>query len=157
MSEAERLEKIEQARQMYCKSFDAQTIAAIMGFSVRTIDTWIRKYNFDKSKRSQIIALSEIRNSVLESYADVLEGKIPKITPNQASQYASAFEKFSSKKQVLSYMHEAYEMLSDEYMKDIQVAKTPKDRGLILAEFRAARNRMTNVLNKLTKEVLGDE
>lgn len=157
MSEAERLQRIEQARQMYCKGFDAQTIADIMGFSARTIDNWIRQYDFEKSKRSQIIALSEIRNSVLESYADVLEGKTPKISADQAVKYANAFEKFSSKKQVLSYMHEAYEMLTDEYMREIQKEQTPKKREQLLAELRKVRAKMTKVLNKLTKEVLGDD
>lgn len=157
MSEAERLQKIEQARQMYCKGFDAQTIADIMTLAVRTVESWIRTYDFEKSKRSQIIALSEIRNSVLESYADVLDGKTPKISADQAVKYANAFEKFSSKKQVLSYMHEAYEMLTDEYMREIQKEQTPKKREQLLAELRSTRAKMTKVLTKLTKEVLGDE
>lgn len=157
MSEAERQQKIEQARQMYCKGFDAQTIADIMSLSARTIDSWIRQYDFEKSKRSQIIALSEIRNSVLESYADVLDGKTPKISADQAVKYANAFEKFSSKKQVLSYMHEAYEMLTDEYMREIQKEQTTKKREQLLAELRNARNKMNKVLTKLTKEVLGDD
>lgn len=157
MSEAERLQKIEQARQMYCKGFDAQTIADIMALAARTVESWIRTYDFEKSKRSQIIALSEIRNSVLESYADVLDGKTPKISADQAVKYANAFEKFSSKKQVLSYMHEAYEMLTDEFMTEIQKAKTPKEREALLAALRGARAKMTKVLTKLTKEVLGDD
>ncbi|MDD3079102.1 MAG: hypothetical protein PHH37_08360 [Paludibacter sp.] len=158
ISQAERLQKIEQARQMYCKGFDAQTIADIMGdIKKRTVEDWIREYDFEKSKRSQIIALSEIRNSILESYADLLDGKTPKITPDQAAKYATAFEKFSSKKQVLSYMHEAYEMLSEEYMNEIQKAATQKEKTNLLNELRSARARMEIVLTRLTKEVLGDD
>lgn len=157
MSEAERQIKIEQARQMYCKGFDAQTISDIMVLAVRTVNEWIRVYDFEKSKRSQIIALSEIRNSVLESYADVLDGKTPKISADQAVKYANAFEKFSSKKQVLSYMHEAYEMLTDEYMREIQKEQDLKERESLLKELRKVRVKMTKVLSKLTKEVLGDD
>lgn len=158
ISQAERLQKIEQARQMYCKGFDAQTIADIMGdVKKRTVEDWIREYDFERSKRSQIIALSEIRNSILESYADLLDGKKPKVTPDQAAKYATAFEKFSSKKQVLSYMYEAYEMLSEEYMNEIQTTETSKEKSIILSELREVRTRMERVLTRLTKEVLGND
>lgn len=157
MTTAEREQKIEQARQMYCKGFDAATIAEIMSFSVRTIEDWIRKYDFEKSKRSQIIALSEIRNSILESYAAVLNGEKPKVTPDQAAKYATAFEKFSSKKQVLSYMYEAFEMLTDEFMADIQKMESKKSKDKVLEELRNVRAKMDTVLTRLTNEVLGNE
>lgn len=157
-TKAERELKIEQARRMYCKGFDSQTIADIMGdVTKRTLDGWIRDYDFDKSKKSQIIALSEIRNSILESYADLLDGKKPKITPDQAAKYATAFEKFSSKKQVLSYMHEAFEMLSEEFMKDIQKTEGRKEKDNLLNDLRGVRSKMENVLTRLTNEVLGNE
>lgn len=157
-TKAEREQKIEQARQMFCKGFDAQTISQIMGdVKERTINEWIREFGFEKSKRSQIIALSEIRNSILESYSDLLDGKKPKITPDQAAKYANAFEKFSSKKQVLSYMHEAFEMLSEEFMNDIQKAESPKQKNNLLDDLRGVRSKMENVLTRLTNEVLGNE
>ncbi len=154
---AEREQKIEQARRMYCKGFDAQTIADIMDITLRTIEKWIRENDFERSKRSQIIALSEIRNSILESYADLLDGKKPKVKPDEAAKYATAFEKFSSKKQVLSYMHEAYEMLSEEYMNDLQKSKNNKEKETLLGELRVARTKMEKVLTRLTNEVLGNE
>lgn len=157
-TKAQREQKVEQAKQMYCKGFDCQTIADIMGdIEPVTIEKWAREFDFEKSKRSQVIALSEIRNSILESFAEVLDGKVPKITPDQAAKYATAFEKFSAKKQVLTYMHEAYEMLCEEYMKTIQTAKTHKEKETLLSELRVTRSMMDKVLTRLTNEVLGNE
>jgi hypothetical protein len=101
--------------------------------------------------------LSEIRNSILESFADVLDGKAPKITPDQASKYAIAFERFSARKQVLTYMHEAYEMLCEEYMNAIQAACGRGEKETLLSELRVTRSMMDKVLTRLTNEVLGNE
>ncbi|MFT4223301.1 hypothetical protein [Dysgonomonas sp.] len=150
--------KISHAKQLYCKGFDSQTIADIIeDVQPSTVDEWIRVYEFDKSKQSQIIALSEIRGSILESYAALLDGQTPKITPDQAAKYATAFEKFSSKKQVLTYMHEAYEMLCEEYMKDIQKAEKKKDKETLLCNLRVTRSVMEKVLTRLTNEVIGHD
>lgn len=157
-TKAQREEKIEQARRMYCKGFDCPTIADIMGdIETATIEKWSREFDFEKSKKSQLIALSEIRNSILESFAEVLDGKKPKITPDQAAKYAVAFEKFSAKKQVLTYMYEAFEMLCEEYMKAIQTGKTRKEKEKELAELRGMRSKMDKVITNLNKEVLGNE
>lgn len=157
-SKADRDAKIDQASRMYCKGFNAQTIADIMSdVSERTVEKWIRDYEFEKKKRSQIIALSEIRNSILESYADLLDGKKVKISADQAVKYANAFEKFSSKKQVLSYMYEAFELLSEEYMTDLQKEKKAAAKNEMLSALQTLRAKMDKVLTRLTKEVLGDE
>ena len=157
-TKAEREKKVEHARQLWCKGFDAETIADIMG-DVRpaTVARWANEFDFDKSKRSQIIALSEIRNSILQSYADLLDGKTPKVKPDEAAKYATAFEKFSAKKQVLTYMHEAYQMLDEEYCKNIQEAKSRKEKEALLNELRVCRSLMQNVLTRLTNEVIGNE
>lgn len=157
-SKAEREKRIEQAKQLFCKGFDIDTIAEIMSdVAASTVAKWAEKYDFDKLKRSRTIALSAIRDSILESYADVLDGKTPRITPDQAAKYATAFEKFSQHKQVLTYMHEAFELLHEEFMRDMQNAKTKKDRESILLFMRESRNRQDRVLTTLTNKVLGDE
>ncbi len=157
-SKAEREKRIEQAKQLFCKGFDIDTIAEIMSdVAASTVAKWAEQYDFDKLKRSRTIALSAIRDSILESYADVLEGKTPRITPDQAAKYATAFEKFSQQKQVLMYMYEAFDMLCEEFMKDIQAAKTKKEREAIHLFMRESRNRQDKVLTRLTNNVLGNE
>lgn len=157
-SKAEREKRVEHAKQLYCKGFDADTIAEILSdVTATTVAKWINDYDFEKSKRSQVIALSAIRDSILESYADLLEGKTPKVKPDEAAKYATAFEKFSAKKQVLTYMYEAYELLCEEFMKDIQKAKNKKEKESIHNHLRESRSRQERVLTQLTNEVLGNE
>ena len=157
-SKAEREKRIDHAKQLYCKGFDADTIAEILSdVTAVTVTKWINENDFEKSKRSQVIALSAIRDSILESYADLLDGKKPKVKPDEAAKYATAFEKFSAKKQVLTYMYEAYELLCEEFMKDIQKAKTKKEKESIHYYLCESRNRQERVLTQLTNEVLGNE
>lgn len=157
MSKDKQQELVETARQLWCKGFDADTIAQLVGVAVSTIDRWAREYDFEKSRRSQVIALTAIRNSILESYADMLEGKTPKITPEAAAKYAAAFEKFSSSKQVLTYMYEAFEKLTDQYRDNIQKAKAKQDKTAALADLQKLRQNMDIVITKLNSEVLGNE
>lgn len=156
-TEAEKKQKIDQAKQLYCKGFDYECIAEFLTVSITTVRKWATENDFEKSKRSQIIALSAIRDSILESYADLLDGKKPKVSPDQAAKYAVAFERFSAKKQVLSYMHEAFSLFSEAFIHTVQRAKTAKEKQQQHEHYRVARNVMDSVLTKLTEEVLGDE
>jgi hypothetical protein len=148
---------IEHARQLYVKGFDADTIASILRISVNTVNRWAREHNFERSKRSQLIALSEIRRSILESYADMLEGRTPKIKPDDAAKYATAFERFSARKQVLIYMYEAFELLTEQYQRNIQTAATKQEKEQALIDLQKLRANMDIVINNLTNEVLGND
>lgn len=157
MTKDKQHELIETARQLWCKNFDPDTISNIIGVAVSTVERWARENDYERSRRSQIIALTEIRNSILESYADMLDGKTPKISPEAAAKYAAAFEKFSSSKQVLTYMYEAYEKLTDQYRHCIQSAKTKQDKAAALADLQTLRRNMDIVITKQNNEVLGNE
>ena len=54
-------------------------------------------------------------------------------------------------------MHEAFELLHEEFMRDMQNAKTKKERESILIFMRESRNRQDRVLTNLTNKVLGNE
>jgi len=148
---------VDHARQLYVKGFDASTIADILKVSANTINRWAREHNFERSKRSQLIALSEIRKSILESYADMLEGRTPKIKPDDAAKYAVAFERFSARKQVLTYMYEAFELLTEQYQRNIQLAQSRQEKEQALADLQKLRQNMDVVINNLTNEVFGNE
>jgi uncharacterized protein YjcR len=156
-TETEKKQKIDYAKQLYCKGFDFDTIAELISVAATTIRKWAIRHDFEKAKKSQLIALSEIRATILESYADMLDGKKPKITPDAAAKYATAFEKFSAKKQVLTYIYEAYEMLTEAYQKEIQKAKRKADKENLLLKMQTTRKLMDTVITNLSKEVLGNE
>lgn len=148
---------VDHARQLYVKGFDVETIASILKLSAATVTRWARENGFERSRRSQVIALSEIRRSILESYADVLEGRQPRIKPDDAAKYAVAFERFSAKKQVLTYMYEAFELLTEEYQRHVQQATGREEKQQALIELQKLRLSMDNVVGNLTREVLGDD
>ena len=67
-TKAEREKRIELAKKLYCKGFDAETIAeAMTDVTASTVTKWIEQYGFETMKRMQTIALSAIRSSILES------------------------------------------------------------------------------------------
>lgn len=146
---------IEQAKSLYLKDFSPETISEILKISVATVKKWISQYDFERAKKSQLIALSQIRRSILESYADMLEGREPRIKPDQAAKYAAAFEKFSTRKQVLIYMYEAFEMLTDQYQKNVENAKTPAEKEEALQDLQKLRKNMDILVKNLQDEILG--
>ena len=153
----EQLQLIEHAKRLYIKGFDIPTIADILKVSRLTVERWARDNEFEKSKRSQVIALSEIRDSILESYADMLDGKKPKIKPDEAAKYAKAFENFSGKKKTLMYIYDAFEMLTEAYQRDLQNCKTKADKEAAFAALKILRTKMDSVILKLNNEVLGHD
>lgn len=156
-SKAQLEEMISKAKSLYCKDFDVDTIAELLKVSKPTVEKWARDNDFEKAKKSQLIALSELRHSILESYADMLDGKKPKITPDAAVKYAKAFELFSSKKQVLLYMFEGFELLTDEYQREIQNTRGKAKKTELLDMLKHLRETMNRVITNLNNEVLGDD
>lgn len=156
-TETERKQKVDYAKQLYCKGFELAIISKMLEVSVSTVRKWSIKEDFERAKKSQFIALSELRNSILESYAEMLEGKQPKVKPDAVAKYASAFEKFSDKKKVLSYTYESFELLTEEYVRNIEKQKKTADKETLLKEMQQARKFMDNVITRLTNEVLNNE
>ncbi|MCX8149224.1 MAG: terminase gpP N-terminus-related DNA-binding protein [Thermaurantimonas sp.] len=154
-SSIKREKLIEQAKSLYLKDFSIETISQILNVSASTIKKWVNQYDFEKSKKNQLIALSQIRRSILESYADMLEGREPRIKPDQAAKYAAAFEKFSARKQVLIYMYEAFEMLTDQYQKNVEQAATKQEKEEAMRDLQNLRKNMDIVIKNLQDEILG--
>jgi hypothetical protein len=150
-------ELISKAKRLFCKDFELETIADLLKVSITTIEKWAREHEFEKAKKSQLLALSEIRASILESYAAVLNGEKPKISADTAVKYAKAFEQLSSKKQVLMYMYEGFELLTDEYQRQVQQTRGKDAKVQKLNELKSLRENMNNVLQTLNNEILGND
>lgn len=141
------------AKSLYIKGFDYETIAGMLVVAVSTIKNWGREDDFEGSRKASFIALSEMRNTVLESFAELKEGKVPKITADVAAKYAAAFEKLSSKKKTLTYIFEAYEMLTEEFLTDVQNAVKKEDKEFCLKVLQLVRAKSDVVITKLSNEV----
>lgn len=149
-------QKKQHARDLYIKGFDLETISEIIEVALSTVRRWAKDHDFEKAKQSSFIALSEIRNTILQSFIDLKDGKKPTIKPDEAAKYASAFEKLSDRKKVLSYMYESFELLTDELTKDVQVSKAKKDKEFALVTLKKVREKTDAILTKLTAEALND-
>ena len=156
-NEIERQQKIDYAKQLYCKGFDLGVIKDLLKVSIATVRKWATDNDFEKARKSRLIALSEVRATILEGWADMLDGKKPKITADAAAKLATAFEKLSVNKKSLTYIHEAYEQLTDEYMRNIQQTKKTQEKQALLTQLQTARRFMDNVIVKLNKETLDND
>ena len=149
-------QKKQHAKKLYVKGFDIDTIADIIQVATNTLRKWAKEEDFEQARNSSFIALSELRNTILQSFIDLKDGKKPNITPDQAAKYASAFEKLSDRKKILSYMYESFELLTDELTKDIQNAKAPKAKEYALTILKSVRDKTDTILTRLTGETLNE-
>ena len=154
---AQQRQKILHAKDLFIKGFDYETIADVIDVAENTLRKWGRDNDFESAKQACAITLSEIRNTLLQSFADIKDGKEPKISPDTAAKYASAFEKFSDRRKILTYMYEAFESLTQEYVSDIQKTPNQKEKEQSLSDLRILRDKMDRVITRLTNEVLGNE
>lgn len=156
-TKAQQRQKILHAKDLYIKGFDYPTISDILNVSETTLAKWGRENDFESAKQSSFIALSEIRNTILQSFADLKDGKKPKISPDQAAKYAAAFEKLSDKRKTLTYMYEAFEQLTTEFIKDLQLSAGKTQRDATMQILRDVRDKMDKVISNLTTQVLNDK
>ena len=148
--------KKQHARDLYVKGFILETIAEITGMALTTVNKWEKDGDWETARQSNYIALSELRQTILESFISLKKGEKPTIKPDEAAKYASAFEKLSDKRKVLSFMHESYEMLTDELTKAVENAKGKAQKETSLMVLKKVRTITDNILTRLTAEALND-
>lgn len=148
--------KKQHARDLYVKGFILETIAEITGMALTTVNKWAKEGDWETARQSNYIALSELRQTILESFISLKKGEKPTIKPDEAAKYASAFEKLSDKRKVLSFMHESFEMLTDELTKAVENAKGKAQKETSLMVLKKVRTITDNILTRLTAEALND-
>jgi hypothetical protein len=148
--------KRQYGKSLYIKGFDLPTISDITEVALSTLKKWRDADRWETARNSSFIALSELRNTILQSFIELKDGKKPKIKPDEAAKYAAAFERLSDKKKVLCYMYEAFEMLTCELTKDIQDTKGKKEKELALEILKRVRTHTDSIITKLTNETLND-
>lgn len=157
MSNTERDDKIRQGFDMFSAGISEQIIAETLDVNINTVYRWKKEGNWEDRRKVNQLSMGEIRRTIIESWDDVVNGRIPKINPDMASKYAAAFEKFSDKSKTLSYMFEIFEMLTNELLLDVQHAKNEKQKDDLLTFAKRVRSKLEQITSKLYKEVLDDE
>jgi hypothetical protein len=148
--------KKQHARDLYVKGFILETIAEITGMALTTVNKWAKEGDWETARQSNYIALGELRQTILESFISLKKGEKPNIKPDEAAKYASAFEKLSDKRKVLSFMHESFEMLTDELTKEVQNARGKAAKESALNVLKVTRAKTDAILTRLTSEALNE-
>lgn len=154
LSDNERNSKISYAKSLYVKGFDTATIADMLGFAKSTIESWAKQADFEQAKRASNISISEIRNEILKTYEAMRNGKKPTINPDQISKLVASFEKLSPNQKSVTWIIEAFELLTESYLKEMHHTKNQKKRQQILNQLKVARIHADKVMSKLTKDLL---
>lgn len=154
ISKQQRQTKINYAKNLYIKGFDTSTIADILGFSKRTIDNWAKEFDFEQAKRAASISISEIRNEILNTYQAMKKGQSPAMSPDQISKLVASFDKLSISQKSLTWVIEAYELLTDSFLKDIQNSNSDKQKNLKFNILKQVRLQCDKVISNLQKQLL---
>jgi uncharacterized protein YjcR len=157
MSNTERDDKKRQGFDMYAAGISEQIISETLEVNINTVYRWKKEGDWENRRKVNQLTMGEIRKSIIDSWDDLKNGKKPAITPDMASKYAAAFERFSDKRKTLSYMFEIFEMFTTELLLDVQNAKTDKQRDDLLSFAKRVRAKLEQVTSKMYKEVLDDE
>lgn len=154
LSNQQREVKISYAKDMYVRGMSIEVIADIMGLALRTIKEWAKEHNFEQARQAYSISLTEMRNLILSGFNDLKNGITPKIKPDDAAKYASAFDKLSDKSKLIPYMYELFQELTLEYSNEIERSKSAQERQILLAELKHLRTFMDRVAQRITVEAL---
>lgn len=146
----------QQARDLYIKGFDCNTIADILGMAASTISKWADALGFENDRRSRSITLSEMRETILDSFQKLKAGQKPTISPDAAAKYAKAFEQLSDRKRCLPHMFEAYDILTDHLTFRVQSATSKADRERALEVLKIVREVSQQILQDITNESINN-
>lgn len=149
-------QKKRQGKRMFINGFSKDEIAEILEVHVQTIDRWYKSENWQKEKDVHSLSIAELKRETLQCFADMKEGKQPKISPDQLSKLASTFDKLSDKKKALAYMYENYELLSDALLKDALSERSKKKKEAKLETAKFVREVMEDLTSATYKEALND-
>lgn len=151
LSNKKRDEKKAHGKSLYIKGMSLQSISDIIEISLTSLKNWRKEGDWDDAKKANNISIRELKNEILETFRALKEGEKPRMTADQVSKIASAFDKISDNKKQLAYMIEAFEMLSEELANEVQVGNKD-ERDFKLASFKHVHT----VMDKLTSELIKD-
>lgn len=149
-------QKKRQGKRMFINGFSVDEIAEILEVHIETIKRWLKDQNWQKEKDVHSLSIAELKRETLQCFADMKEGKTPKLSPDQLSKLASTFDKLSDKKKALAYMYENFELLSDAVLKDALSESSKKKKDAKLETAKYVREIMEDLTSKTYKEALND-
>jgi len=151
----DRDKKMLEGKSLFIKNFSFQSISDIINISVDTLKKWAKDENWNAAKKMHSISINELKQEILETFHALKTGKKPKLTSDEISKLAAAFEKLSDKKKHLTYMYHCFEELTEALAEEVTMAKG-KDREYKLQRYKEVRLLMEKLTEKKYKEALND-
>lgn len=156
LTKKESEKKKRQGKRMFINGFSKDEIAEIIEVHIETINRWHKQDEWQKEKDVHSLSIAELKRETLQCFADMKEGKQPKLSPDQLSKLAATFDKLSDKKKALAYMYENYEILFDAILKNALSERKAKDKQEKLDIAKYVRDIMDDITSKTYKEALND-
>lgn len=136
MTTQEQEKKLQQAKELYISGFAIPFVADTVSVKSETLRKWIDTHQWDNLRRAKLITPSEIQNAILQTFAELKEGKDPKISADKISKLASAYEKLSDRQVAIGYMIDSFSELQKFILSKAQSAliKSKKEKYIHLAQ-----------------------
>lgn len=148
--------KQRQGEKMYINGFSKNEIAEVLEVHPETINRWCIDNEWEEAKKVHNISISELKQQILQNFIDLKNGVTPKISPDQLSKIASAFERISDKKKNLAYMYDNFEILSNAIIEKGMSSRTKKDKTKYLDIAKEVREVMDYIVAKTYKEAINE-
>jgi len=147
--------KKQEGRNLFVKKFDFIQISKLIKVSTRTLSKWSKEEGWEELKKMQDLSISSLKNQILETFHDMKSGRTPKLTSDEISKLASAFEKLSDRKKHLAYMYDSFQELIAELAKEVTLAKG-KDKESKLEIYKYIAVLMEKLTSKKYAEALDE-
>lgn len=147
-------DKINNAKRLYVKGFDLQFISEVIEVSLTTLEKWAKENDFETARRASQISISEIRNEILNTYEVMKNGGKPTMSPDQISKLVASFEKLTPSQKSLTWIIEAFEMLTESYLEEIKNSNNNAEKNKNFDILKTVRTHCDKVISKITKQIL---
>lgn len=152
LSKNDAAKKRAQAKELFVKGISLDTIAEIIGISIVTLRRWAKDDDYDFARAVATLSVSQMRRTILDAFVDLQNGRTPKVNPDAASKLAAAFEKLSDRRKLLPYLFEAYEMLTDHLARQVEEARSRKEKEAALNFLKMVRTATDEVIARATSD-----
>lgn len=137
-----------EGKALFIRGLSLQSISDIIQISVVALRTWRDEGEWEEAKKRHQISVGEMRQEILNTYNAIKNGETPKISADDISKLASAFEKLSDRQKNLGYMYDNYEVLTEHLAREVIQAKNKKDKEQAHLVYKACRKAMDQVLDE---------
>lgn len=142
-------------KSLFIKGLSVQSISEIIGISTSSINKWKIEGEWEEAKKINNISISQLRQEVLQTFNDLKNGDTPKLSADEITKLAAAFEKLNDKSKQLAYMYGAFEQLSEKCAQKV-ISASKKEKDFTLKSYQFVRKQMSELTEEIYNQTLND-